>query len=110
MALVFVVSEIQGLRGCNRGTWLNAGQCVTDLSISNEAIAGFQGGGRLLRTCCSCSGVNAGGCEGYLRGVSPHAVDVGAELGVLDAVHLHDIHGGLVHAVVFVCQFVPGRL
>lgn len=50
------------------------------------------------------------GCESYLRGVSPHAVDVGAELGVLDAVHLHDIDGGFVHAVVFVCQFIPGRL
>lgn len=82
------------------------------LSISDEAIAGSQGGGRLPR-----AGLqplrrkkNAGGCEGYSRGVSPHAVDAGAELGVLDAVHLHDVHGGILHAVVLVRQFVPGRL
>lgn len=48
--------------------------------------------------------------EGYLRGVSPDPVDIGAELGVLDAVYLHHICRGVVHAVVFVCQFIPGRL
>lgn len=83
------------------------------LSISDEAIAAFQGGGRLPRAgLCSRSGATkcTGGCEGYSRGVSPHAVDAGAELGVLDAVHLHDVRGGILHAVVFVRQFVPGRL
>lgn len=79
------------------------------LSISDEATAGFQGGGRLPRAGLQLL-KNAGGCEGYSRGVSPHAVDAGAELGVLDAVHLHDVHGGILHAVVFVRQFVPGRL
>lgn len=42
-----------------------------------------------------------------LRGVASHSVDVGAELGVLDAVHLHHVRWGLVHAVVLVGQFVP---
>lgn len=46
----------------------------------------------------------------YLRGVSSDAVLAGTELGVLDAVHFHHIYRRIIHAVVFVCQFIPCRL
>lgn len=46
----------------------------------------------------------------YLRGVASNPVDIGAELGVLDAVYFYHIYRGLIHAVVFVCQFIPCRL
>lgn len=49
-------------------------------------------------------------CDKYLRGVTPDSMDTGAELGVLDAVYFYHIRRGLVHAVVFVCQFIPCRL
>lgn len=49
-------------------------------------------------------------CDSYLRWVAPDPVVIGAELGVLDAVYFHHVHRGLVHAVVFVCQFIPCRL
>ena len=46
-------------------------------------------------------------CDEHLRGVAPDPVNIRAELGVLDAVHFDHVHWGVVHAVVFVCQFVP---
>lgn len=49
-------------------------------------------------------------CDEYLRGVAPNPVDIWAELGVLDAVYFYHIYRGVVHAVVFVCQFIPCRL
>lgn len=45
-----------------------------------------------------------------LRGVASDAVRVGAELGVLDTVYFDHVHRWVVHAVVFVCQLVPGGL
>lgn len=45
-----------------------------------------------------------------LRGVAPDAMDIGAELGVLDTVYLHHIHRGVVHTIVFVREFIPCRL
>ena len=46
-------------------------------------------------------------CNSNLRGVAPDAMDVGAELGVLDTVYLHHIHRGIVHLIVFVCELIP---
>ena len=45
-----------------------------------------------------------------LRGVASNPMFTGAELGVLDAVYLHHVHLRIIHAIVFVCQFIPCRL
>lgn len=37
-------------------------------------------------------------------------MNIGAELGVLNTVYFHNVRRGLVHAVVFIRQFIPCRL